>query len=85
MNTPGYVVRADGEVWDVRYPISLPMGRVIPWQNGWTGEAWMPLDQNGSPLAGPTKVRTLAALTVIRNRTDRTVNLLDIMEEEPCA
>lgn len=88
MSIPAYGVRADGGVWESRGAASMRLGRVSPFKTGSSpvgnGEYWLPLDNEGAPLSGPTKVRALAALTIIRI-ANPDADLLDILEDEPCA
>lgn len=58
-------VEADGEVIDAGGILCVPLGRVA--QIGAT-EHFVALDWNGYALAGPTTIRDLAALTVVRLR-----------------
>lgn len=79
MTQPRFIVRASGYVMLGREALGK-VERMTTDSDEW----WVPIDAWGEALSGPTKVRTLAAMTVVRGwGLDAT--LLDIHEEEPCA
>jgi hypothetical protein len=62
---PGFRIEPDGWVMDARQFLVFPIGRV---SRIGESEYWVALDGSGYALAGPTRHRDLAALTVVRQR-----------------
>lgn len=79
MTRPHYTVAPTGHV----HLANEVLGRVAPFHTP-DAQWWLPIDCQGEPITGPTKVRSLAAMTVVRAWGIQ-ATLLDIVEEEPCA
>lgn len=74
--TPRFRIEPDGMVLDAGGMICIPIGSVAALGHTY----WIGKDRNGHPLAGPTKVRGLAALSVIRADHWPDATLLDVEE-----
>lgn len=68
-----YLLSRTGVVYGQRGAFSLPLGRVEHHDG-----KWWPVDLNGAPLAGPSKVADLSALLVIRHMSDKSATLADL-------